>query len=143
MLSFLVPMWNRFMENKTRKNRKCFFRLMRDFKVMQERSGGFLWYSSLWVISAPVKSKPTTLLEITPMKFSGSPSCIFMISLLWSVLGSLSGVIWSLFTIPRSSVSQHKHSHIREYIHIHTYGKTYMGNISRRPPKESWIRSLI
>jgi hypothetical protein len=36
MLSLLVPLWNRFMENKTKTLQMLFFRLMSDFKTMQE-----------------------------------------------------------------------------------------------------------
>lgn len=52
---------------------------------------GSCWYSCFWVISAPI-CKPSPCPVSNHNKTHGSPSWTLVLSVLWSVMGSLTGV---------------------------------------------------
>lgn len=54
--------------------------------------GGLRWCTSLWVISVPISNSSPIFPWATPIKRIGSLSWTLVVSTVWSIVGSLSGV---------------------------------------------------
>lgn len=70
--------------------------------------GGLLWCSCLWVIFAPVITShylSPIFLKVILRKFIGSPSWSLVVSVLWSIIGCISGVSGYCSCLPRKSLS--------------------------------------